>query len=139
MTARRLYVDTSAYLCVLLGERGHDALVDEMRGAELLSSALLVLEVRRNLTRHARNGALTASQLQDAVERLRTDVESFQLRDLTLDLCDQPTVPAVSTPRSLDLAHLTTALWFHAQIPITRFVTLDADQSLAARELSLPI
>ncbi len=138
MTRRRLYLDTSAYLCVLLRERRHEALGRELRGADLLSSALLVLEARRNLTRHARQGALSAAQLQDALERVRSDIELFQLRDLTLDLCAESSMPPVSTPRSLDLAHLRTALWFHAQAPIHRFVTLDADQALAARELGLP-
>jgi hypothetical protein len=44
----------------------------------------------------------------------------------------------VSTPRTLDLAHLRTALWFHAQEPLTRFVSLDAAQREAAKELGLP-
>ncbi len=45
--ARRFYVDTSAYLCILLGEDGHESLAAETAGAELLSSVLLVLETRR--------------------------------------------------------------------------------------------
>ena len=47
--ARRYYVDTSAYLCVLLAEEGADALEKDFAGAELLSSVLLVLEANRNL------------------------------------------------------------------------------------------
>ena len=46
---------------------------------------------------------------------------------------------AVSTPRSLDLAHLRTAMWFHAREPLRRFVTLDEAQADAARELGLPV
>jgi hypothetical protein len=63
----------------------------------------------------------------------------FTLRDLTLDLCASNLLPAVATPRSLDLAHLRTAVWFHAAEPITRFVTMDASQAQAARELDLPL
>ena len=44
---RRLYFDTSAYLCVLLGEEESDRLSEEAARAELLSSVLLVLEARR--------------------------------------------------------------------------------------------
>jgi hypothetical protein len=47
-------------------------------------------------------------------------------------------MPIVSTPRSLDLAHLRTALWFHQRQALTRFVNLDASQNQAARELGLP-
>jgi hypothetical protein len=60
-------------------------------------------------------------------------------RDLTLDLCAAPAMPALSTPRSLDLAHLQTARWFPGVAPLDRFVTLDADQEAAARELGLPV
>ncbi|MEI6670382.1 MAG: hypothetical protein WCP29_19750 [Acidobacteriota bacterium] len=136
---RRLYVDTSAYLCILLGERGAARLSTETDGAQLLSSVLLVIEAGRNLVRLARDGSLTAAQYKTCLDRVHEDVERFVLRDLTLDLCASNLVPAVSTPRSLDLAHLRTAMWFHASEPIDRFVTLDTSQAQAARELGLPI
>jgi prevent-host-death family protein len=60
-------------------------------------------------------------------------------RYLTLDLCDSNVLPAVTTPRSLDLAHLRTALWCAATEPIDRFVTMDDTQQQAARELGLPV
>ena len=44
MPAKRLYVDTSAYLCVLLGERGWERLAEEFAGSQLFSSVLLTLE-----------------------------------------------------------------------------------------------
>jgi hypothetical protein len=69
---------------------------------------------------------------------MEEDMAFFVLRDLTLELCRSNVVPAVATPRSLDLAHLRTALWFHAAEPIDRFVTMDAAQAEAARELGLP-
>ncbi|MBI3490255.1 MAG: hypothetical protein HY047_00400, partial [Acidobacteria bacterium] len=48
-------------------------------------------------------------------------------------------LPPVATPRSLDLAHLRTAPWFHATEPIDRFVTTDGAQETAAKELGLPV
>ena len=135
---RRLYLDTSAYLCLLLGEKGAEALARELKGAELLSSVLLVLETRRNVVRLARDGTLTAEQCTASLQRMDQDVDSFILRDLTLDLCRSSVMPVVSTPRSLDLVHLRTALWFHTIERIDRFVTMDASQSGAAKELGLP-
>lgn len=134
----RLYVDTSVYLCVLLGERGSEALARETAGAELLSSVLLVLEARRNLIRLARNSVLTAVQCRKCLDRVEADAAVFALRDVTLDLCGQGVLPAVSTPRSLDLVHLRTAIWFHSQERIDRFLTMDQAQAQAARELGLP-
>lgn len=138
-TRRRLYLDTSAYLCILLGEDESERLSDETEGAELLSSVLLVLESRRTLIRLAREGALKADQYKQCMDRIDADTAAFTLRDLTLDLCASNLVPAVSTPRSLDLAHLRTALWFNASAPLRRFVTMDASQRHAAGELGLPV
>ena len=136
---RRLYLDTSAYLCMLLAEEGWERLSKETDGAELLSSVLLILEARRNLIRLAREGALKPELYKTCIERVQQDTGLFVLRDLTLDLCQSSLLPAVTTPRSLDLVHLRSALWFHAGERIDRFVTLDGSQEEAAKELSLPV
>jgi hypothetical protein len=136
---RRLYVDTSAYLCMLLGEEGCGDLSRETDGAELLSSVLLILEARRNLIRLAREGALKPALYKTCIERVEQDTGLFVLRDVTLDLCQSSLLPAVTTPRSVDLAHLRSALWFHAADRIDRLVTLDGSQQEAARELGLPV
>jgi len=135
---RRLYLDTSAYLCILLGDAGAQRLSEETAGAELCSSVLLLLESRRNLIRLARESVLTTDHYERCMTRVTKDVDHFLLRDLTLDLCDALPIPAVLTPRSLDLGHLRTALWFHTDHPLTRFVTLDSAQAQSARELGLP-
>ena len=135
----RLYIDTSAYLCILLGEEGSERLSKETEAAELVSSVLLVLEAKRNLIRLAREGTLRANRYKTTINRLEQDVPRFVLRDLTLELCQSITVPAVTTPRTLDLAHLRTALWFHAAQKIDRFVTMDTTQEQAAKELGLPV
>jgi hypothetical protein len=135
----RLYLDTSAYLTLLVRDGGWERLSDEIAGAELLSSVLLVLETKRNLVRLAREGTLKPEQYKVCVERVGSDASSFTLRDLSLDICSPNVLPAVSTPRSLDLAHLRTALWFHAAEPLDRFLTLDVSQEEAARELGLPV
>jgi hypothetical protein len=135
----RLYLDTSAYLCLLLAQEGWQQLAKETAGARLLSSVLLVMETRRNLVRLVREGQLNAAQYDAAIGRLDQDMSLFLLRDLTLELCQSNAMPVVATPRTLDLAHLRTALWFHAASPIDRFVTMDTAQQQAAKELGLPI
>ena len=124
---------------MLLAQDGSERLSRETVGAQLLSSVLLVLETRRNLVRLARQGRLLPEQYKSTVDRLEHDTSLFVLRDLTLDLCQSSALPAVATPRSLDLAHLRTALWFHAADAIDRFVTMDGSQEQAAKELGLPV
>ena len=111
----------------------------ETAGSTLLSSSLLAIEAHRTLVRLARDGTMSTARLNSALEQLERDLDQFVLRDLTLDLCRAGPMPVVSTPRSLDLAHLRTALWFHARDPLARFLSLDAPQNEAARELGLPI
>jgi predicted nucleic acid-binding protein len=136
---RRLYLDTSAYLCILLAEEGAQRLSDDSEDAVLLSSVLLILEAKRNLVRLAREGTLKPDQYKVCLDRVEEDRSRFVLRDLTLDLCESNLLPAIATPRSLDLVHLRTALWFHATEPIDRFVTMDGSQQQAAKELGLPV
>jgi len=136
---QRVYLDTSAYLRLLLDEEGSQRVAEQTDGAELLSSVLLMLEARRNLIRLTREGTLTPEKYQACMARVETDARRFVFRDLTLDLCESNTVPAVATPRSLDLVHLRTALWFQAVQPIDSFLTMDASQRAAARELGLPV
>ena len=135
----RLYIDTSAYLCMLLAQDGAERLSRETVGAQLLSSVLLVLETKRNLVRLAREGLLQADQYKNSIESLERDTQRFLLRDLTLDLCQSGLMPAVTTSRSLDLVHLRTALWFHASERIDRFITMDVSQQQSAKELGLPV
>ncbi len=134
----RAYIDTSAYLTILLGQRDAEALLERLAGAELLSSSLLVLEARRTIVHAARQRLLTEAESRSALTRVEEDVERLVLRDLTLDLCLAPDFPPVLTPRSLDLVHLRTALWFGRQEPLDAFVTTDVRQRNAARELGLP-
>ena len=85
MPAGRYYVDTSAYLCLLLGEAGWQRLAGELDAGHLLSSALLALEAERTLVYLSRAGQLTPADLQNAIDRLARDLDHFALRDLTLD------------------------------------------------------
>ena len=136
---RRIYLDASAYLPLLLDEESEIDLRGELADAAVLSSVVLVLEARRTLVRFARERAITAEHYQAAMERVTADIARFVLRDITLDLCEAHPLPAVATPRSLDLVHLRTALWFHREEPLHRFLTMDASQGEAARELGLPV
>ena len=139
MSTRRYYLDTSAYLCILLGEEGSSEMVERIAGQELLSSSLMILEANRNLVRLARMGVLPPESVAQCLDHVESDIEQLILRDLSLDLCRGLEMPVVTIPRSLDLAHIRTALWFHRLQPLTEFLTTDRTQRQAARELGLPV
>ena len=137
--ARRYYLDASAYLAVLLGEAGSAEIEREVASSQVCSSTLLVLEASRNLIRPTRQGLLEPGKLTACLARIESDLANLSLRDHSLDLCRAVAMPVVSTPRTLDLVHLQTALWFHREAPLTRFISLDQAQNQAARELGLPV
>ena len=86
---RRLYLDTSAYLCLLLGEAGSERLSEQTTGADLLSSVLLVLEAKRALVRLAREGTLKAEQYKTCLERVDEDADEPIEAFLSLDAAQQ--------------------------------------------------
>jgi PIN domain nuclease of toxin-antitoxin system len=136
---KQVYVDTSAYIAVLLGDRLGAKLVPLLERSRWYSSVLLVIESRRTLVRLAREHVLTPKQLAEAQARVTVDIERFTLLNLDLTLCDSLVFPAVTTPKSLDLIHLRTALFFRAREGVDAFLTLDNAQRISAQELGLPI
>jgi hypothetical protein len=135
----RYYLDTSAYLAALLGEDGSASIGSTIAGSRMCSSVLLLVEANRNIVRLARLGKLPPARSTHLLALVREDASRFALRDVTLELCLDPIVPALRTPRSLDLVHLRTALWFHREQPLQGYLTNDAAQREAARELGLPV
>ena len=132
------YIDTSAYMEFLTdGARASDVIA-AIGGCRWRSSSLLVLETYRSLVRMSRERRIDAEQFHACLDRLELDAADFELRDATFDLCSGTVMPVASTPRSLDLVHLRTALWFHQREPLAKFVTLDDQQRAGARELGLP-
>ena len=134
-----VYVDTSAYLAMLLeGKRGEPTR-QFMEGKSACSSILLVLEAERNIVRLSREKKIDADLYEKSLMQLKADRELFYLREFTSDLCLNNSFPPVHTPRSMDLAHLRTALWFQNHRGLHSFVTLDEAQKKAAFDFGLPI
>lgn len=137
--ASRVYIDSSAYLAILLNEPRSGDLLEETKRKVLCSSVMLLIESERNIVRLSRQGVLADTEYDRACERLIRDKELFLLRDVTPDLCLSGLFPAVRTPRSIDLIHLRTARWFAEHGGLAKFITTDAVQLKAAEEIGLPV
>lgn len=135
----RVYLDTSAYLAILLGEKQADTVSKFIAGSLPCSSSMLLIEAERNLVHLVRLEKLSAPEFEAAYAQLSADCDAFILRDLTPDLCLTRHFPLIRTPKSADMVHLRTAQWFLANGGLEAFITLDEQQSLAARELGLPV
>lgn len=135
----RVYLDTSAYLAILLGEHGSQAALRALSKRVPCSSSLLLIETERNLVRLSREKILSSSDYRKSMDQVREDREKFLFRDFTVDLCLTGSFPAVKIPRSSDLAHLRTALWFQQNGGLQLFMTFDEAQRDAAVDLGLSI
>ncbi len=135
----RFYLDTSAYLTILTGGKAASILTKLLSRGVVCSSILLLLETERNLIRLSRDKKLNSNQYILCMERLKADVELFLLKEVTFDLCLNSVFPAVLTPKTSDLIHLRTALWFKENGGLTCFVTLDEQQKKAAVDFGLQV
>jgi len=85
VAAGRYYVDTSAYLCVLLGEAGWEQIARQLDRAQLLASSRLALEAERTLA-HLRT-ALWFHQREPITRFVSRDTAQTQAaRELGLPL-----------------------------------------------------
>lgn len=134
----RIYLDTSAYLGILLGEKIAKSVLKVISNKILCSSILLLLEAERNIVRLSRDGILTAMDFNTAMDRMKDDREIFLLKEVTMDICLTGNFPPIRTPKTSDLIHLRSAMWFHADGGLDSFLTLDISQRMAAQELGLP-
>ncbi|MBL9078671.1 MAG: type II toxin-antitoxin system VapC family toxin [Planctomycetes bacterium] len=136
---RRVYLDTSAYLASLINEARAGAVRKAVDRAAVFSSVLLVAETKRTLVRLSREGSLSMPSYVRLMQQVDDDSSTFALAPTTLELCASHVMPTITTPRTLDLIHLRTALWFHEQHELTAFLSLDANQNRAAADLGLPV
>ncbi|MBI4212239.1 MAG: type II toxin-antitoxin system VapC family toxin [Deltaproteobacteria bacterium] len=139
MMDSRIYLDTSAYLSLLFHEASSTKIMNVLRSKVICSSVLLFVEAERNIIRVSREKAISETAYEKLMVRLHEDAAYFLLKDVTLDLCLLGNYPPLRTPRSNDLIHLRTALWFRTNGGLQSFVTCDAAQQRAAIDFGLSV
>jgi uncharacterized protein len=125
-----IYLDTSAFVKLIRGERETSALqafLRERPEAALVSSALLVVETRRAVLRED-PGQLPRADL------LLTRIDQVDITRAVLEAASCLPDPAL---RSLDAIHLATALQLHRDLEAV--VTYDSRLAAAARRQELPV
>jgi uncharacterized protein len=125
-----IYLDTSAFVKLIRGERETSALqafLRERPGAPLVSSALLVVETRRAIVRQA------PDQLARA-DLLLTRIDQVDITRAVLEAASRLPDPEL---RSLDAIHLATALQLDQDLEA--LVTYDSRLAAAAGRQKLPV
>jgi predicted nucleic acid-binding protein len=125
-----IYLDTSAFVRLIRGERETPALQGFLtghHGTTLVSSALLVLETRRAVL-HQAPGQLARADL------LLTRIDQVDITRAVLEAASRLPDPAL---RSLDAVHLATALQLGQDLDA--LVTYDSRLAAAAERQRLPV
>ena len=125
-----IYLDTSAFVKLIRGERETPALQGFLTGhpgTPLVSSALLVVETRRAVLREA-PGELARADL------LLTRIDQVDITNAVLEAASRLPDP---TLRSLDAIHLATALQLGRDLEA--LVTYDGRLAAAAGRQRLPV
>jgi predicted nucleic acid-binding protein len=123
------YIDTSAFLKLVVAESYSDALLAHLRQTDprLIASDLLVVEALRTARRHS------TSALKATRERLSV-VTSVRL---SRSSCDRASELDPAVTRSLDALHLATALEIGSQL--SGVLTYDTRMADAAEVLGLTV
>lgn len=123
-----VYLDASALLKTIREEEGTIALQAYLRGADLVSSELVLTEVPRSLLRLAAENP--RFQLEPAMRRTEERFDSMAFRPIDEALLIGAGMLAEPNLRSLDAIHVVSALYLY---PIDAFVTYDKRQAAVAR------
>lgn len=137
---KNFFFDTSAYLSLLLKDGpGWSMIYKSTKNEAYYCSSLLFTETQRTLVRLTRDQKIAPEQSALLFETLKKDVALFCYKEPTIDIVLDSVFPAILLPKTLDLLHLRTALWFKEKLANLIFVSLDYHQIQSARELNLDI
>jgi len=136
--SRRLYVETSALLRVLLD--GDEALRPALSGEGLFTSALTFVEAARAVSRARRERRLDAAEAREAERRLAAFERSCDAIALGEDVLRRARQGFPEEPvRSLDAIHLASALVLDEALGDFAIVSCDDRVRRNAAALGLPL
>jgi predicted nucleic acid-binding protein len=136
---KKIYLDTSAFLCFLLNETGHEKIDRVIKNSLLYSSSFMILETERTLVHLCREKKIKTQDYDAIYPAAQVCIKSMAFYELTVDLCSNQDFPAIKTPRSADLVHLRTAKWLIENAGVDGFLSVDRHQLESAREMKIPI
>lgn len=136
------YFDTSAVVKRYVDEPGRRAVLQFLRRYDLVSSAVLPVELRGALRRRATEGTLDAPRVPAILKRVAGDRAYWTLVEVGTEvLAAAETLVATHPLRTLDAIHVASAQLFAARVtaPELIFVSADSRQTEAAAAVGMMI
>jgi len=134
------YFDTSALVKRYVAEAGRPDVLRLLRRYDVVTSAILPVELRGALRRRAAEGTLNNARVTEMLTRVATDREFWALIGVGKDVLDAAETLVTAHPlRTLDAIHVASAQLFATRMgtPALVFVSADARQTAAAAAVGM--
>jgi hypothetical protein len=129
------YFDTSALVKRYVNEAGRREVLQLLRHHDVVTSAILPVEIRGALRRRASEGSLAAARMAEILRRVATDRAYWTLVEVGREVLAGAEVLVATHPlRTLDAIHVASAQLFSSRLaaPELIFVSADRRQTAAA-------
>jgi hypothetical protein len=129
------YFDTSALVKRYVDEVGRRELLRLLRLHEVVTSAVMPLELRSALRRRASGGTLDRERVTQILKRVAADREFWGFINVGSDVLAAAEILVAAHPlRALDAIHVASAQMFARRVVVSEllFVSADARQTAAA-------
>ena len=122
-----VYAESSAVLSWLLGEAGHEAVLEELSTADqVVTSTLTIIECSRALARARSTRRVKPAEELAALRLLDEAAASWHVLDISDRVAERACASFPHEPvRTLDALHLATAVVFAEALGSLRVVSLD--------------
>ncbi len=136
------YFDTSALVKRYVDEAGRRAVLRLLRGHDVVTSAIVPIELRSALRRRVSDGTLDEQRVPEIVKRVATERGFWALIEVSSNvLTAAEMLVATHRLRALDAIHVASAQLFAGRIAVPEllFVSADARQTAAAAAVGMTI
>jgi hypothetical protein len=136
------YFDASVLVKRYVDEPGRRNALRLLRRHEVVTSAIVPIELRSALRRRVAEGTLDEEHVPEILKRVSTDRGFWALIDVSSDvLASAETLVATHPLRALDAIHVASAQLFAGRIAVPElvFVSADARQTAAAAAIGMTV
>jgi len=136
------YFDTSALVKRYVNEAGRRDVLRLLRGHEVVTSAILPIELRSALRRRVSEGTLDEERVPAIMKRVATECGFWALIEVSGNvLTAAETLVAAHPLRALDAVHVASAQLFAVRVAVPElvFVSADARQVTAAAAVGMAV
>jgi hypothetical protein len=134
------YFDTSALVKRYVDEAGRRDVLRLLRRYDVVTSAIVPVELRSALRRRVAEGTLDVERVPEILKRVAAERGFWALMDVSSDvLAAAETIVAAQPLRALDAIHVASAQLFGGRIAVPElvFVSADARQAAAAAAVGM--